>query len=131
MLLRFLEHLGVNFDMDYDGEVFFDVPKDVCHDAIEEALQPFGKGLAQEVRNRARRQRSVFVGGQWNGKTAAHLGVWNPWIRHHLRRGCWEVYEAVPDGRAFFRGYATSEKKARLGEVTKQPKAAQIGKEKS
>lgn len=131
MLLRFLESLGVEFDMDWDGEVTMTVPEAVSCAEIEQALKPFGKRLREQVRFRAKQQRSVFVGGQLNGREVSWQGPgrcgcghrmgnggYGYWIRHRLARGRWEVYEEVPDGRAFFRGYATSERKARHGEIT-------------
>jgi hypothetical protein len=133
MLLRFLESLGVSFDMDWDEEVTITVPGAVSCVELEQALKPFGKQLSQEVRYRAKRQRSVFVGGQLNGREVSWQGPgrrgcghrmagggYAYWIRHRLKRGCWEVYEEVLDGRAFFRGYTTSERKARHGEITEQ-----------
>lgn len=136
MLLRFLESIGVRFDMDWDDEVTMTVPEAVFCADIEQALGPFGKQLSQQVRSRAQQQRSVFVGGQLNGQEVSDRtwgvrsgyghrivngGGYGYWIRHRLKRGYWEVYEQVPDGRAFFRGCTTSERKARRGEITEQP----------
>ncbi len=137
MLLRFLESLGVHFVMDWDDAVTITVPESVSWAEIQQALKPFGERLMEQVRCRAKRQRSVFVGGQLNGQQVSDSLPWvrtsggihrmakceyGYWIRHRLKRGCWEVYEEVPDGRAFFRGYATSERKAKHGEITEQPR---------
>ena len=134
MLLRFLESLGVEFDMDYDETVSVTVPESVSRAEIEEAVKPFGKQLTEQVRYRAERQRSVFVGGQLNGQEVSWQGPgrrgcghrmangsYAYWITYRLKRGRWEVYEEVRgDGRSFFRGYATSERKARHGEITEE-----------
>lgn len=115
MLLEFLKGLGVRFDMDWDEEVTLTVPETVSSDEISHALQPFKERLCDEVRSRAKRQRTVFVGGSLNGQM---IGAWqclvptihpdgttHHWIVHHVARGRWEIYDQeCYMGRAFFRG---------------------------
>jgi hypothetical protein len=132
MLLQFLEALGVTFEMDWDDQVIIEVPEEISYGQIAQAIEPFGKRLGEEVRFRAKQRRSVFVGGSLNGQEvdgrALRIKSWcshtmpngrqGYWIRYRIKRGCWEVYEqGSADGRAFFRGFATSEAKAKRGEV--------------
>lgn len=68
------------------------------------------------------RKRIGFVGGLLNGKPVGRrsrywLGC-GCWIPNRVKRGRWEVYEEQRDGRAFFRGYATSERKAKRGQIS-------------
>lgn len=132
MLLNFLETLGLEFDMGWDDEVTITVPDVVLAGNLRQALEQFEKRLGDEVRHRARRQRSVFVGGSLNGQViddgrcvapTRHLdGTTHHWIAHHLARGRWEVYDQEGyDGRAFFRGYATNKRKAKRGEISDKP----------
>ena len=137
MLLEFLEAVGCKFSMDWDSHVIVAVPEELSHIQIREAIEPFAKELSRQVRYRAKRRRSVFVGGTLNGQEVGtqargtyghHMpnGRYGYWIRHRIKRGCWEVYEEdAKDGRAFFRGYATSERKARRGEIKKAHKTTE------
>jgi hypothetical protein len=124
MLLEFLERLGFQFDMDWDDDVAItSVTAVECSD-LTQALKPFEKRLADQVRHRARRQRSVFVGGSLNGQMIGS-SAWGKWIVNHLSRGKWEVYETERSNvRAFFRGYATNKRNARRGEIVERPVTA-------
>ena len=140
MLLEFLESLGVEFEIDWDDEVIITVPREgISYAEIEQALQPVSKRLVNQARYRAKARRSVFVGGTLNGQEVESRthGIRSEWchrmadgklghrIRRRIKRGCWEVYEqGDTDGRAFFRGYATSEQKARKGQLREASRPA-------
>lgn len=131
MLLKFLETLGVTFEIDWDDSVQIGIPESgVSYDEMRRALESpvpgtvagatFSNWLHREVLCRAAARRAVFVGGSLNGKQVRYeQPSYYGFIAHRLGRAHWEVYEQADkrDGRAFFRGYATSEKKARRGEV--------------
>lgn len=128
MLLKFLEQLGVTFEMDWDDEVIIEVPEDLEAADVMNAIksEPFGKDLSESVVYRAKASRAVFVGGMLNGKRTGWIGL-RQWFANHVKRGRWEVYERVNDGRAFFRGYATSQAKAKRGEINELTKPASKG----
>lgn len=125
-LLEFCELLGVEFEMDFDDRVticFDQVPEFV----INEALNKVGVQLAEEFKSRAQFRRDVFVGGPKNGESVGFLN-WRPngLYAFNVSRGKWAVY-SMPrnpwnDRRAFFKGYATSERNGFKGiiEVVKE-----------
>lgn len=122
MLLDFLEQLGVTFEIDWDNEVIIKVPEDLqAADAMKViANVRFEKHLARTVTFRAQRARSVYVGGRRNGERVGLCWGNRTWIANRVKRARWEAYELSRDGRAFFRGYATSQAKAKRGEIAEQ-----------
>lgn len=123
MLLDFLEQLGVTFEMDWDNQVIITVPDELKASDVLKLIEQecFGKHLARAVKFRAEVDRAVFVGGLRNGDPICLFGI--RWVANRVKRGRWEVYELVSDGRAFFRGYAASEHKAKRGEITEKQRA--------
>lgn len=113
--IRFMRQLGFEFHLDWDGELEIEYPLDLTPGQIAQALLSHDREIACVVKRQAACDREQCVGGPFNGRR-------HEWLRGNLeglrvKRGCWAVYLVVPDGRAFFQGFASSEKKARQGEL--------------
>lgn len=122
--LELLEELGLVLGLDWDGELLVDCPERIASADLEEAIARFRGPLTRELAARGRRQLKQLVGGPFNGQRndlfycpGAHYGK-------RVGRAKWAVYQQRRDGRAFFRGYATSEAKARRCQLIKSQTGA-------
>ena len=122
-LIDFAEALGVEFSMDWDGEVVMEYPDEIDAEKLVTFLGDNGKLLGNQFRTRCDLARRVFVGGPLNGqRTPLSCCRSRSYWAHRCKRARWAVYRMQADGRAFFVGYATSAAKAKRGEVC-QPAA--------
>jgi len=114
-LLRFAEALGIQPSMDWDDSVSIEYPEVVCRSEMEAALAPVKDCLAREFTIRARRRREVLVGGPFNGQPNRWDYCRGATFGRRVARAHWAVYREGDDGRAFFIGFASSQRKARRG----------------
>lgn len=128
-MISFLRALGFEFHIDYDCELLIEKPDEVSVDDVLEALGAWRENwrgiLARQVKYEGQCERREFCGGPLHGQRHSvdyHL-MYHHFRGYHLARAKWAVYEFQPDGRAFFRGYATSERKARDGRFVRSSNA--------
>jgi len=121
-VIRLLRSLGVELGLDWDDELLITCPEFIAGSAIETLLREHADQLRTELAAAARRRMRQFVGGPLNGKP--HIVYYSPGACRGFRQGPrrWAVYQFQRDGRALFRGWATSEKKARRGQLVDEPK---------
>jgi hypothetical protein len=113
--LEFLTLLGFNISIDFDENLRIEPPRDCSATKIAELLAAeFAAPLAQQVVWRAQRERKQYLGGPFNGQQHGESNGFTPCLAARVRRGHWAAYFLVDDGRAFFMGLATSERKAKL-----------------
>lgn len=121
-LLPFLESIGCQFTLDWDDELSVAVPENLSPFDLDNALKPLRAGIVAAIKTRARNALYVCLGGPLDGKR--HEWFYNGWggcTAYKAVKVCrahWAVYEVHSDGRAIFKGYTTSQKKARQGHVT-------------
>lgn len=107
--LRLLELLGFQFALDFDDTL--QIKCDQTADQMVEILNGRMDQLLRPFQYRMRRQRSQLVGGPCNGRK--HYAQPDDVLALHLARAKWAIYSVEKDGRAFYRGNETSERKAR------------------
>ena len=115
--LEALEELGVAFSLDWDNTLIVDVPESLSRNAVVAFIGKYEDAFARQVGNRAAASRRCFVGGPYAGQSHDQCWLEGQFRGLHVKRGKWAVYKFCDDGRALFKGYASSEKKARRGEV--------------
>lgn len=80
---------------------------------LEKALSFYEEAILRELQYERQRNLQVCVGGPMNGKRH-NAFCRREVLRFKLGKARWAVYVVGSgDGRAFFRGYATSERNAR------------------
>lgn len=114
-LLAFAEALGIKLGLDWDGELLIEYPEILSRLEIEAAVAPFEEDLALAISLRAKRLLNVLVGGPFNGRRNFSGCCHGETFGRRVSRAHWAVYRQGDDGRAFFIGYATSQRKARRG----------------
>lgn len=114
-VVRFLESVGFAFELDWDDELTIAYPGDLTGKTLADALAEHGAAIVRTVKLRSASERHQFMGGPYNGQH--HGRCSGERIAINIRRGKWAVYLVAADGRAWFRGYATSRVKARRLEV--------------
>jgi len=114
-ILSFAEALDVEFSMDWDGEVFIEYPEHVDVERLRSYLKEHGSALAVMFSDRESRKQQVLVGGPFANKPNWRWSPAGTFIVLRVKRAKWAVYRQHGDGRAFFMGLATSEKKAKRG----------------
>ena len=137
-LLTFVRDLGFKVGLDYDDALIVESPLSVNPGDVAKQIERHGDTIIGELRGEREHALRRYIGGPLDGQSAC--GVYAPPCRHpdgtysngfrgfRVRdesgkriRAKWAVYEFDRrDGRAFFRGYATSEKKARNGQCEPQ-----------
>ncbi len=80
------------------------------------ALKQYDAAIKSVLHWERKQRLSICCGGPRNGHRYRRYK--SDIIAFHLARAKWAVYEVGPDGRAWFRGYATSAKKAKQLKVT-------------
>ncbi len=109
-LVKFLESLGFAFGLDLEGNLEIECPGDLPPPA-QIGASLYTDGIKNAIQWRANLARRQCVGGPFNGQRHGHgLGCA---VCLRERRAKWAAYFVVLDGRAFFCGMATSERKAR------------------
>jgi hypothetical protein len=118
--VQFLESLGFEFGLDWDGEVQVRCPPDIPSADIAAILcEKHLKDVREFIKHRADFERRQFVGGPLNGRKHAACYWTKPVIVADLEEwevradARWAVYVLCEDGRARFIGLATSEAKGR------------------
>ncbi len=112
--LRFLTELGFDMYIDLDQVLQIDYPEGLTAHQIAMRLgAEYRDELAVAVRHRAMLERHQFIGGPFNGEPHRLSNAFSPLVSMRVSRANWAAYFLVDDGRAFFQGMATSEKKAR------------------
>lgn len=110
-LVEFLESLGVKISLDWDDTIQVEFPDSVPMELVRAACTIATDSIKSTMISRRERRIRTCSGGPLHGKP--HNTCWSNAMVGHESRGKWYVYHVMPDGRAIFRGYATSEKKAR------------------
>lgn len=109
--IPFLESIGFTFELDWDGELTMSYPENMDGLTVANALAEQGTHITKNLKGWAALDRRQLLGGPFNGRAHGHREGTR--IPMPVRRGRWAVYVVAADGRAWFRGYATSEAKAR------------------
>lgn len=113
--IYFLESLGFRFSLDLDDELEITCPEFLSPDQIKARLLQDSAAIVGRIKMRAKNRMRQFVGGPFNGEPHAlhHYYPNGRGIGMRVARAEWAAYWLSPDGRAFFQGMATSEKKAK------------------
>lgn len=114
-VLDLLDVLGVTFSMDIDGTIDCIVPESIECSKISEFVQYHGERLNDQLKYRFMRERQQFVGGPLNGKQVRIAGYTGSYYAHNIDRGYWACYQWTDEGRAMFRGFSTSKRRAKKG----------------
>lgn len=120
--LKILETLGVEIGLDFDDELLVTFPEKLDLAKLRSLLseEVNRKDLRQTlIWNRSRSMRQ-FVGGPRHGQQYLQWELEGTFRGFRISRAKWAVYEYAKDGRAFFRGWATSQRKARRGEFVRE-----------
>lgn len=121
--LRLLEHFGFTFNLDWDDALLIKYSSRLLASVdIADALRLHDKTIVSVLKARATLDRARFIGGPMNGQKHGHY-VRGYIYTVHLKRGKWATYVVSEDMRAFFRGYATNQAKARRLGCIKQTMA--------
>lgn len=116
--VRFLESLGFTFHLDWDDELQIDYPEDLTPERIALTLGEYRQHIVRTLKNRAEHDRMQLVGGPFNGERHGWTTCWGRTLHaRKVKRAWWAAYQLQEDGRAIFKGYATSEKKARNNQL--------------
>ena len=114
--LTLLEELGAKFELDWDNELLVTVPDSEVGEAIAPIIERCTKQLTRYVFNRAASMKRRCYGGPLNGREHGHCSLFCERFAWRESRAKWAVYELMEDGRAYFKGYASSEQKGRRGQ---------------
>lgn len=111
--ISFCEALGLRIGIDLDGELQVSCSRQFTEQDVAAEIMKHAEAATWWVQNRAKRHRSQCVGGPFNGERhgRSHWGA--PAFGMRVRRAEWAAYFVEEDGRAFFHGMTTSERKAR------------------
>lgn len=125
---HFVERLGFKLGLDFDNALIIEHPNAVPIEAVIELLTKCQASLIAEIKCDAARERRQYVGGPVNGQK---IGLSHShWLTVHVGRGRWAAYYSpLPyrDGRAFYVGEATNQRKARLLAAHDGPKLFPAG----
>lgn len=110
-VLRFLGALGITAHIDLEDQVVIEYERgltvyDVCNE-----IGKYHEAIRSALILRARYERHRFYGGPMDGKPH-RLGCCRS-FGYRVGRAKWAAYSILKDGRAIFKGYATSEAKAK------------------
>jgi hypothetical protein len=115
----FLErHFGFSFHFaDVEGTEIEIGARALSAAELTEALQVYAEAIRNKLLHRQQLSMQIFMGGPLNGQRHDHYGHGQT-IAVRLGPAKWAAYEIGNDQRrAWFRGLATSEKKARQLQV--------------
>lgn len=117
--LSILRSLGVKFSVDWDGELAIEVSQDVSKDTLLKVAECLREPIRRRLEGERWARTQSFVGGPFSGKIHGY-GGYTGRKGYKICRAKWAVYSFQENGRALFKGYATSEQKARRGILVKQ-----------
>lgn len=113
--IDFMESLGFEFTLDWDGQLEVTYPDELVVETIAYEVGKYSDAVKNRLLFRQHHSMRRLIGGPFAGQKYT-----NPFCRtlywRHVSRGKWAVYSVWADGRATFKGYATSEFKARRGQ---------------
>jgi|GEM_PF-7123748 len=111
--LDFLERFGVRIGYaEPECETWDIQARDISAEELICALREYEPAIETHLACSRQRNLQVCVGGPFNGRRHDRFQEGDI-ISFHLARARWAVYEVGSDGRAWYRGEATSKKKAR------------------
>ncbi len=126
-VLEFLRrHFGVRLWLDDpEGQEVGVETRDIRADELREVLLQYADAIRTELHFEQRKRLNIYVGGPLNGQPRRYgFCQRGQVIAVHISRAKWAAYVIGEDRlRAFFRGYATSSRKARLLKLQKEPEA--------
>ena len=109
--LDFLREIGIEFEVDWDGELSIKFPQDTPQRIIS-IIDYFKPCIEKRLKSDNKVEQHCFVGGPLNGQRYfKYLRINRPYCRR-IQRAEWAVYvvKSHSDPRAWFAGIATSEK---------------------
>ena len=115
-IVHFLESVGFQFELDWDDELTIVYPADLTGETLADALAKHGNAIIKTVKVAAAAERRQCMGGPYNG--TQHGWGTDERIVLPICRGKWVVYLVAADGRAWFRGYATSKREGKRLEIS-------------
>lgn len=127
--LEILRALGLRVGLDFDGELLVDAGDDPARSidraTIAEWVQRVENtrlqaALLHELHRERRRMLRVCYGGPLDQQFHGWCSYGQKFHGVRVERARWATYRVEEDGRAFFVGYATSEKKSKRGEVAER-----------
>lgn len=110
--LEILERIGVSFEVDWDGEVTANIPRAIDTQAVTDLIADCDSQIKQSLESRRKDATRMFIGGPFAGRKH-NIYSWDGTFVHRISRANWVAYKVQGDGRAVFRGKATSKKKAK------------------
>jgi hypothetical protein len=116
--LDLLIALGCELHIDFDDELYFTVPINIHRNKLVQQIQNHASYLAGQVKLRANRDKRRFMGGPLNGQKCC-VGGFARFAVLKVGKAQWAVYEPMEDGRAIFKGMASSQAKGRRGQFVK------------
>lgn len=118
-LLDAFRELGYSIHEDWDGELLIEEPEYIDVGTATAILMVGENQIRHSLSFEQEIKLSRFMGGPLDGKRHEEpskiLKEKERLKGFRIERAKWAVYYFETDGRAIFRGYATSEKKARQG----------------
>lgn len=109
--VQLCEALGFTFELDWDNAVIITPPQGhVTNRDVMAVLNQHLTEIGTYLHCRRKRLMRQFVGGPFNGQ---QHGLLRLVVALRVKRSQWAAYRLEEDGRAFYCGEATSEKKAR------------------
>ena len=120
-LLDALEGFGCEFGLDLDGTLTFEVPAEgITPYQLVEFIRKHEAGIADRIADRAKMDRRVYHGGPLHGQKYGYAGS-KKFITFKAGPAKWVVYKLDDEHRAIFQGYASSQKRGRLGQTKPAP----------
>jgi hypothetical protein len=126
-VLALFEALGIVLGLDWDETVLTECPETIPRSEIMAWVKSNEDVFVDLIKDRTKTYRPVLVGGPFQGlyylRNCRGRGVREFWARGHdwyLRKVAyarWAVYRIDRDGLGTFMGYASSETKARQGQI--------------
>lgn len=120
-LINLLREAGYELGLDVDDTVLIGHPDEIDpvklgHFVGEKYTESIRFALKREAERVRRRLHGGPFAGERRDPETDYYGRERFTFGIKVERGKWAVYERWRDGRAFFRGWATSEKKAKAGQ---------------
>ena len=110
-VLRFLESLGITTHIALDEQLVIEYEREINVFDVCNEIGKHQEAVKAALINRAQYERFRFYGGPLNGKPHG-LGTSRSFA-YRVGRANWAAYAILKDGRALFRGFASSEAKAK------------------
>ncbi len=124
-LLDVATHLGYTLSLDVDGELVVKGPLAINVRNLSALLRYYRFPLARHIQHLADDDRCRFYGGpldsRQHGRSDYGKSRLPRYWAYRQARAKWVVFQPTDDGRAIFRGWATSEKKGKAGDYHAEP----------